>query len=196
MPARAQSRIPSPGQQDPTPRSSARPSDAYARPLTARGASATPRRDSDSYIPRRAAPNAFKPSHLGSSRVCVKELTLAGMPCNRRTAGPWRSRHCHCICTPRVRACRHVHCDCHSVDLKLNLKACRPLTARESTPPLGARDGNVAASAARPPLKRGLAAQPSAAKAPQPRVRSLLTCAASASFCNLHAEGWTLAPDC
>lgn len=72
--------------------------------------------------------------------------------------------------------------------------ACRPLTARESTPPLGARDGNVAASAARPPLKRSLTAQPSAAKLPQQRVRSLLVCAGSTpcftqSACGVRAAG-------
>ena len=91
---RTQSRIPSPAQQEPTPRGSVRPSDAYARPLTARGASAMPRRDSDSYIPRRAAPTAFKPFNLGSSRACVKELTRTGtgMPWIQRTAQPRRSR--------------------------------------------------------------------------------------------------------
>ena len=76
-------------------------------------------------------------------------------------------------------------------------RACRPLTAREFTPPLGARDGNVAATAARPPLKRGLAAQPSAAKLPQQRVRGLpVALVPHPLVCSLHAEWWKQAHIC
>ena len=76
MPARAQSRIPPPAQQDPAPRSTARPSEVYGRPLTARGASATPRRDSDSYIPRRAASASLCPYSRFKQKSRQKHRTM------------------------------------------------------------------------------------------------------------------------